>query len=417
MKSNLFKNRTFTLFVIGSIITLMGDNFFDIALALYVLKITGSAAKFSFILTLTVIPTIFLGPVAGVLVDRISKKKILILFDIIRGCILVFYIIYGQISTLDMTQIYIMAVLFGICSTIYQPCTSTIMPAILDKKDLVQGNTIYRTALQIGQVIAPTLATIIYSAFGIYVVMCVDAVTYFLMALIAVTYKFKPTKELKPASVFNDIKSGFTLFKNKEILSLGLNGLASYLLVLPIFSVGMPFIVKDIFNGSDQNYSSIQTVISISSILIVFTIPYINKKMNQIKALDFTMVGMLFGITLLLPLSNSAVSNYFISNHLVMVIYLMVVAFVFYLSFSNYGVYYLTVNQEKVDHRYLGRYNSILLMLFAIGNAIGCPIFGFLFDTKHLLYPIGLAIIGMVIKLLLNRMVKPIEEKESETVA
>ena len=95
----------------------------------------------------------------------------------------------------------------------------------------------------------------------------------------------------------------------------------------------------------------------------------------------------------------------------------MVVAFVFYLSFSNYGVYYLTVNQEKVDHRYLGRYNSILLMLFAIGNAIGCPIFGFLFDTKHLLYPIGLAIIGMVIKLLLNRMVKPIEEKESETVA
>ncbi|GFZ30325.1 MFS transporter [Clostridium zeae] len=411
---NLFKNRTFSLFVSGSIITIMGDAFLDFALALYILKLTGSASKFAFILTLAVIPNIVLGPIAGVIVDRLDKKKILVGFDLIRGVVLVLFIALSSKGSLGITGIYIMAIIFGICSVIYQPCVSTVIPHILEREDLVKGNMIYRTALQIGQIIAPMIAALIYHSKGIEFVIGIDAVTFFLMAFIATLYKFKDIPNRKRNSVFSDIKSGITLFKDKQIFSLALNGMFSYVFVLPLFTVGMPFIIKNIFNGSDQNYSVVQTAISIASVSMVLTIPRINKKMNEIKALNFSMSGMLLGIASMLLLANGTIFSYLKENNLMMVVFLVVVSFVFYLSFANYGVFYLTISQKKVNSEFLGRYNSMLLMMFAIGSILGNFIFGYLYDTKIITYAVIVGIVGMIIKFALNTLVKPIEEPVSE---
>jgi MFS family permease len=410
MNFKLLKNRTYALFIFGSIITLMGDTFLDFGLALYVLHITGSAAKYSFVIAIAAFPSIILGPISGSLVDRFDKKKLLILFDLFRGVLLTMLTVFTYGRGISLIEIYVIAFVFGICSSVYRPCVNTVIPSIVEGKDLVGANTLYMMLLQLGLIIAPTIAVIIYQSKGISSIIIFDAITFFIMAFVAVFYKLKRSSTNDNGSIVENIKDGFRLFKDKEILALCLNGTFSYLLVIPLFAVGLPFIVKDIFNGTDNNYATIQTMISVSAIGIIVTVPIISKKMKDLKALNFTMYGMLVGICTMLLLINHSFFNYIKSNNLRMVIFLVLVSFIFYLSFATYGIFFQTINQRKINNKFFGRYYSVLLMMFGIGSVLGNAIFGFLYDTKVILYPVILAITGMILKILLNKMITPIEE-------
>jgi len=72
------------LLIFGNSTSIFGDIFLQIAMSLYVLKLTGSAEKFGSILALSVIPRLVFAPVAGVVVDRFDKRKLAIFLDILR---------------------------------------------------------------------------------------------------------------------------------------------------------------------------------------------------------------------------------------------------------------------------------------------------------------------------------------------
>ena len=76
MKKHYVWNKNFTLLVIGHIISLFGNAMLRFSLSLYVLDTTGSASAFATILAISMIPTILLSPVGGVLADRMSRRHI-----------------------------------------------------------------------------------------------------------------------------------------------------------------------------------------------------------------------------------------------------------------------------------------------------------------------------------------------------
>ena len=78
MKKHYVWNKNFTLLVIGQIISLFGNAMLRFSLSLYVLDTTGSASAFATILAISMIPTILLSPVGGVLADRMSRRHITI---------------------------------------------------------------------------------------------------------------------------------------------------------------------------------------------------------------------------------------------------------------------------------------------------------------------------------------------------
>lgn len=96
-------------------------------------------------------------------------------------------------------------------------------------------------------------------------------------------------------------------------------------------------------------------------------------------------------------------------SNLGMIIYFSTVAFLFELCFSTYYVFFTSFNQRKVDKQFLGRFYSILIMLLGLGRIIGSMLYGFLFDMNIIFYPIMVACIGMILKLLLNLLVTPNE--------
>src|SRR5947207_5937636 len=86
--SLLRRNRNFRLLFIGQTISQLGDWFNTVAVYALLLDLTGSATAVAWMLIVQLLPITFVGPVAGVVVDRVNRRRIMIAADIIRGCLI-----------------------------------------------------------------------------------------------------------------------------------------------------------------------------------------------------------------------------------------------------------------------------------------------------------------------------------------
>ncbi|EOP69226.1 MFS transporter [Bacillus cereus] len=76
------------LYVIGKTISIFGSSIYSFALGLYVLQITGSALNFAITLILGTIPMIVMNPFAGVIADKVDKKKLVVCMDLLSGSLI-----------------------------------------------------------------------------------------------------------------------------------------------------------------------------------------------------------------------------------------------------------------------------------------------------------------------------------------
>lgn len=84
MTQKLF-TKNFTLLVLGQAASLFGNFILKLALSMYVLDVTGSAAVFAGILSIAAIPTILLSPFGGILSDRADRRNIMVVLDTLSG--------------------------------------------------------------------------------------------------------------------------------------------------------------------------------------------------------------------------------------------------------------------------------------------------------------------------------------------
>lgn len=141
----------------------------DFEVSLYILRITGSTFKFSSVLIVTSIPNIILGPFAGVLIDWFDRKKIPVYLDMVAGIIVgVYAIIYKIEGKLTLGSIYVLVILLALISLFFNPSIRTVIPSILKKDELLGGNGIDSFVMNIGNLVAPALAGILLSIYGLF---------------------------------------------------------------------------------------------------------------------------------------------------------------------------------------------------------------------------------------------------------
>src|SRR6185436_20043902 len=88
---SVFRNHSFTLMWIGQLISAMGSALTALAASILVYRLTGSALSVGLMLVATSGPTVLIGLVAGVFVDRYDRKRIILISDLLRA-ILIFLI-------------------------------------------------------------------------------------------------------------------------------------------------------------------------------------------------------------------------------------------------------------------------------------------------------------------------------------
>src|SRR5512141_1559360 len=85
---SIFRNRSFSLLWVGQLISGMGSALTTLAASILVFRVTGSAFSVGLMLMATAGPTILIGLIAGVFVDRYDRKRIMVAADLTRGLLI-----------------------------------------------------------------------------------------------------------------------------------------------------------------------------------------------------------------------------------------------------------------------------------------------------------------------------------------
>ena len=134
------RNINLNLLLSGQLVSQTGDKFYMLALSFMVLETTGSAARMGVVLFAGMLPLVVAGLFSGVVVDRVDRKAVIIVTDILRGVIVsVVSFLYLQ-GALTFSLILASQVLLGLNSAFFNPAIPSVIPMIVPKADLSKAN-------------------------------------------------------------------------------------------------------------------------------------------------------------------------------------------------------------------------------------------------------------------------------------
>ena len=367
------KNKNFIIIVIGQIISLFGNAIQRFSMSLYLLEFTGSTATFANILAISTIPYILFAPIAGRLSDNINRKNIMVYLDLFCSILIggyAFILLRGNDSALIVGAVMFM---LSVCATLYGPAVTSSIPQIVEEDKLTSANGVINQVGSIVNFVGPILAGILYGLLGIKVIVVVNAVSFFVSAImelfldipdvpkgnvsteseIAIDSNEKILSMNFVKKSFVDMKESFIYLKNEKQIVLGI--IASYALcnifLVPILSIVAPYFINVFLGLSSEIFGIVEAICVLGMILGGFWIS-VKPNMFSMKNVHYTYFPMIAGVIVMSTLGFIKLNNYVLAG----IFALGGLAIMLSLSLSN--VLTLTFIQKQVPGEMLGRVSA-----------------------------------------------------------
>src|SRR6476659_9459755 len=179
----LLRDRNVRWLFAGQTISQVGDGVSKVALLWFVYALTESALMMSLIGVLQTIPPLVFGPFAGVLLDRIEKRRAMIIIDAARTVLLTTIPILDALGLLNLPLFYVLVFVTAMCSMAFGPALNATLPLIVKKEQLTGVNALMQSAMTIGQLLGPALGGMLIAAIGAQNALYVNAAAFFLSAV------------------------------------------------------------------------------------------------------------------------------------------------------------------------------------------------------------------------------------------
>lgn len=284
--------------IAANIINRFGDSIDGIAIAWLMYQITHSAAMMALILGLNYLPTILLQPFTGAMVERLSKKRVMVLFDIGRGLVVAVTAGLYVLGYLTPAILTAMMLLISTLEAFRSPAGSAIVPLLLKPELFKVGSALNQTGSRIAEIVGLALAGGVVALLGCQGALLIDAATFFLSALIIgfirVTEKL-PEEKVSLKSTAKSFLEGLSLMKtNRVLIILLLIGALMNFLFVPLNAYAAPFIA-DFLKGGAETLSLINIVLVLALGLGSFVAPKIRKISGKTQLILF---GIIEGVAL-----------------------------------------------------------------------------------------------------------------------
>src|SRR6202007_1369625 len=174
----LRRNRSFRQLWLGQVVSQMGDWFDTIALYTIILTLTGSGRDIGLVLVARFVPSFLFGPLSGVVADRFSRQRIMIVSDLLRALVVLGFLFVRRADQLWI--IYVLTVLQLALSTFFEPAKTAIIPSIVSDRELVAANAISSVTWSVMLTLGAFVGGVITGWFGTEVAFVLDALTYLL---------------------------------------------------------------------------------------------------------------------------------------------------------------------------------------------------------------------------------------------
>ena len=190
--------KTFLIIWAGQFVSQIGTALTRFALLIWVYRQTGSALDVALLGLFSFLPAFLVSPFAGVWVDRLDRRKVMLLADAGAGLTTAVLLALYATGQLQLWHLYATQVLSGILESFQSPAYAATTTLLVNKKEYVRVNGLRSLAYNSAMVIAPFLAGLLLIWLGVGGVMIVDLIT-FGVALITLTLVRIPRLQPQPA--------------------------------------------------------------------------------------------------------------------------------------------------------------------------------------------------------------------------
>ncbi len=280
----VLKQKEYMKLILANVINRFGDSVDAIAFTWLVFSLTNSAGWSAIIFGMNKVPTIFLQPFAGAMVESWNKKTVMVLTDIIRGICVSFVAIMFIFNLLNPWILLAITIVISSAEAFRGPAGMAILPRVLDKSCYDFGISLNSTLSNAVELMGLAAVGAIIALLGVQAAIFIDAVTFWGSALIIFfirTGEEKKEKAIPNVKEYMDtLKDGMNYISQKRvILNIVFLAMAANAILVPISSLQAP-LVRDVLGQGEYMLS----VISFSFVLGLgigsAVYPYISKALR-----------------------------------------------------------------------------------------------------------------------------------------
>jgi hypothetical protein len=200
----LRRNRNFRRLWLAQVISETGDWFYMVALYAMLLEFTGRAGVLGLAFALQVMPQALTGPIAGVVNDRVSRKRVMIATDVARFVIIGLILLVRSADMLWL--VYVLLVSETVMWGLFEPARNAVIPNIVAEEDVLAANTLSSTTWSMNLFLGSALGGVAAVWLGRDTVFALDATSFLVSAALIAGMRFvEPHMEAMPPVRLRDL--------------------------------------------------------------------------------------------------------------------------------------------------------------------------------------------------------------------
>jgi MFS family permease len=276
--SSVIKSRTrndFWKFWTGQTISTLGSSFTSFALPLLIFNLTGSSLNLALTVTATVLPYLLFGLVIGAWVDRVNRKRLMIVTDLARALVVASIPLASLVGLLSVWWIYAMAFLISALTIYFDAANFAAVPSLVRQEDLVTANGRVQAGYSIAKVGGPLLGGLLIIVVPLPMLLLIDAFSFLISAgslmLITTSFNTATNGRQAPTSLRQDIVEGLRYVLKHLILSWITLLLLLVNFILPTANAQLVLFARQWFAASDAQVGLLYACGSLGTVLFSLT--------------------------------------------------------------------------------------------------------------------------------------------------
>src|SRR6266852_3197806 len=176
------QNRNFRRLWLAQIVSEIGDWFYTLAIYSLLLQLTGRASSVALALVLQVLPQTVIGPTAGVVNDRLRRKRVMIAADLVRFVVVLAMLLVRSRSVVWL--VYPLLLAETTMAAFFEPARSSVIPNIADRGEVLIANTLSSATWSVNLLVGASVGGVVAAFFGRDTVFVLNALSFLASALL-----------------------------------------------------------------------------------------------------------------------------------------------------------------------------------------------------------------------------------------
>jgi Arabinose efflux permease len=419
--------KNISLLIAGRLISLIGSSIQMIAIPLYILDKTGSGTIMGTFAMISMIPTLVVAPIAGVLGDRFNRKHIMVYADVSRGILAIIMFLLAFSGKMGIPLLLAGQIIISAIDSFFNSSSDGIIPDLVSQNDFQRVNAMKSIADSLSMIIGPVLGAVVYALGGIKSAYLINAISFLASALfeMCVTYKrhVETVQKLSNITVFKDVKEVVRfIMEYMGLKQLFTFAMAANFLVVPIFFVIMPYAFKKTIGFSSQQYGFLQASLVIGILIGNILLGTFFAKKSTKLVMKIGLVTQVVFLVVFTSIMFPRVSVFF--GGATWTYFAVISASILLLALFNPAVNIpiQTNLQKMVDSSMRSRFFSVLGLFTQATIPVGSFVYGLLLDrvATHIILTVDSLVITVIVAVFLvtasNEVYEPCFEVENKAV-